>query len=377
MRTNLNLFILALLLRLMILPVYGDHMIGDEVSSIEVASTFHTEHPLATEHCMTKLEPQRTPCPVSYRPPLYPFLLSFFNTITQMRLFNIIIASLIIFPTYYLAKHYYGGEVALFASLLVAIHPFLIFKAVQLTNRSLIILLFITAYYFVVKKKWLHFALLAGLGYLANQTIVFYLPILFLLTKEKKKAFILFLIVISPWLIRNTLLFGDPTFTPAKYAFTFHHWSEIDTLEAPRPFAEYIADIGWIQAIGIRILNPLLTYVPLVRAPNPVEFVLFYHGIGAFTPIILFLAALFMLNAFSRFEWNSMMSTIVFVSLTSPILYGCLKAGGTTNEALLPLIPLYTILAAAYALEHNKIRYITILTAALFLQGCLMMLVWG
>jgi asparagine N-glycosylation enzyme membrane subunit Stt3 len=135
-------------------------------------------------------------------PPLYHLMLIFLSAVASIslldaiRFFLPIISSLTILATFWLVKSFSTKNAALFASLFMALNPYLIsgsYDSPQVIN----LLLSLFAVYFLLKDKYLHCGLILAPIYLVNtfSALVISLPILvyMLLAKRLKESLIVFI----------------------------------------------------------------------------------------------------------------------------------------------------------------------------------------
>ncbi|HKR74636.1 MAG TPA: glycosyltransferase family 39 protein, partial [Candidatus Nitrosocosmicus sp.] len=130
------------------------------------------------------------------------------------------LTSLCIASFYFFVKKYFGFEVAMFATPLLASMPGLIWFSVRIRPDILLLLLVIIALYFAGKKAT-NFNVVSSAIFVALSHFTHPLAILLgvavfisLLMRKKLKASILFLstwiVIMIPWLVRNYLIFEDP-----------------------------------------------------------------------------------------------------------------------------------------------------------------------
>tara|TARA_Y100000034_G_scaffold134260_1_gene202175 strand:- start:93 stop:1769 length:1677 start_codon:yes stop_codon:yes gene_type:complete len=165
--------------------------------------------------------------------PLYPSLISIAYIFKNMEIvffiikfLNAIFSSLIIFPSWLLAKGFLSSRKALHISILVSLMPSIFAFTPYVMGENLFYTLFLFSIYFIYKSLYRGYvySILAGLfigaTYLTRITGIILLPIagLIFLIKILKKDYSLIkkgalmlgasLITIFPWLLRNKLLFG-------------------------------------------------------------------------------------------------------------------------------------------------------------------------
>lgn len=166
-------------------------------------------------------------------PPLYPILISLSYLFNDMRivyvvvkLINSIMSSLIIFPSYLLAKEFLTKKRAFLIAILVSLLPSNFSFSPYIMSENLFYPLFMFAIYFIYKSYnegklvWILLAgIFIGLTSLTRNIGIIFLAILSLILgiklirkeymfKRTALLILLFFITMLPWLIRNGLLFG-------------------------------------------------------------------------------------------------------------------------------------------------------------------------
>ncbi len=171
--------------------------------------------------------------PTNQYPPLYPIMLSLSYLVDDMRItfflmkfINVILSSLIIFPAFFLAKEFFDDKKSLVIALVVSVLPMSFAFSGYILAENLFYPLFLAAFYFCyrsIKEDNWRWDVLAGvflaLSFLTRVialTLVFAVLVisvyLFIRRKirfgNKLLMALSFFIVISPWLVRNGLLYG-------------------------------------------------------------------------------------------------------------------------------------------------------------------------
>ncbi len=169
-----------------------------------------------------------------------PFIFLFGKTALAVKLPTMIIGTILLpILTYYLGKEFFGKKIAFLSAVSVLFYS----RALELTyagQRDTAFAFFaLCGVYFFYKalqnRKMKHFYLMGfflGISYLIRGTALLILPALliayYLIKKRIDLRFIngiLFaVLVMSPWLIRNYFVFGDPLFTANKYAQWIAAW---------------------------------------------------------------------------------------------------------------------------------------------------------
>ncbi len=172
-----------------------------------------------------------------------PFIFFLGKTAFAAKLPTMIIGT-ILFPilTYYLGKEFFDKRIGFLASVSVLFYE-AIFTLSFNGQRDMPFAFFLLAgiYFFYIglkgdKAKYFYLmGLFLGLSYLIRPSTLIFFPTLFLAYYLIKKRIELKLIygmliaalVMSPWLIRNFLVFGDPFFTANYYANWIYGWFPI------------------------------------------------------------------------------------------------------------------------------------------------------
>lgn len=169
----------------------------------------------------------------SSRPPLYPLMLAGLYIISGKSfiipvLIQSILGTLTVLFVYLIGKHLFGERVGIFASVLAAIYPYYVFHDTSIQENALFTLLTAVTIFFLLKSSKsvsLFHSFLTGiffsLAVLTRVTLLTLVPFAVLwfmvVLKNKRSQMILvmllgFIIVSTPWLIRNTIIHGKPVF---------------------------------------------------------------------------------------------------------------------------------------------------------------------
>ena len=143
------------------------------------------------------------------------------NNVDAVLIYNLIISSLTILLFYLIAKNLFNTNIALISSLIVSLNPIFILSSSRATTETNFLFFLMLAIYFFIKSSKTHkvkFYILFGgiIGFTSLVRPVAFLYIfvllflLFIVRKFQKKliiSLISFLIVLSPWIIRNYIVF--------------------------------------------------------------------------------------------------------------------------------------------------------------------------
>lgn len=180
--------------------------------------------------------------PTMSREPFYPFFLACLYTLFGHRIFVVYIVQILLFSitcifSFLIAKEIFGEKIAKYSVLLTALCPTLVNYAMLLYSENVFIFLFILTIYFFIRAyvnnrdtKWFIFSgFLLGLTTLCKGIMSFFFVFFIILIYLNVKSFIgflkgyalkiilfllIFLITVSPWIIRNYNLFGILNLNP-------------------------------------------------------------------------------------------------------------------------------------------------------------------
>lgn len=170
--------------------------------------------------------------------PLYSIIMSIsyiFNDMNNvyiaMKVINAFISSLIIFPAFFLAKEFLSTKKSFLFSVLISVLPSNFAFSPYIMTENLFYLLFLASIYFIYKsfnENKIKYDLLAsifiGLSFLTRAlafVLIILVGILFVykitIREYKLKEFLMklvyyiipFLLIVSPWIIRNSFLFNN------------------------------------------------------------------------------------------------------------------------------------------------------------------------
>lgn len=171
----------------------------------------------------------------SIYPPLYPIVISISNIFENMglvmiliKLINSLLINAIIFPIYYIAKRFMAEKKSVMAAVLTSIiPPFVLFPAYVMSENlfyPLFIFSIFCMYQSIIKNslKWdILTGIFIGLSYLtkinalALIAMIISMPFLIIVLRLPKKQLLnkslvlaIAFLVISPWLVRNGMLYG-------------------------------------------------------------------------------------------------------------------------------------------------------------------------
>ncbi|MGC8976138.1 MAG: ArnT family glycosyltransferase [Candidatus Ratteibacteria bacterium] len=164
----------------------------------------------------------------SFRPPLYPFIISIFYYLNfdllGIRIFQVLLSTFSIYIIYLIGKETFNEKVALVSSFICVFYPYFIFYNGFLLTETVFIFLTLLSILYLINcvekngKMSFKTGIFIGLAGLTRPTFQLYLPIgilhIFFLREKlniklKKILFISFgfCLTLSPWIIRNYIIF--------------------------------------------------------------------------------------------------------------------------------------------------------------------------
>lgn len=196
---------------------------------------------------------------VDYRPPLIPFLLSFFYKLDNFenvsRVFMILLNSLSIPTIYFLGKEI-NPKVGLLSAIILVLLPFHIQTSRWMMTDAANMLFLMLFTLFLLKKRPILSGFFAGLSFLTKFTSVIFIPAIFMIVFYRSKEsrflfrFLIGLTIIIPYLVFNQLYYGS------AFDFFFKAIEGVANKETTTPFF-----ILWLfyDLIGI-VLLPFFLY---------------------------------------------------------------------------------------------------------------------
>lgn len=293
------------------------------------------------------------PHPHDWMPPLFPILSTGFvllgaSPFLAGKLVSVFAGSLLPVALYLVGKELGGEKVGLLSGYLAAFSaPLMFYSSVAMTDMLFCLLVTLSIFSMLKvfsqegeasKRHWVNLGLIIGISYLCRPTAVLILLTLvsgwLLLYRTRQPRTIIGLIimavcfgaVISPWLVRNYVLLGDPfasvpgyhlwtTHEGAYYDFDYHRYQPIDLLLKPSTWRSTFSYIT-------RILMDLSFALPI-------------SGLA----IIGFLLAI----SNDERSWILLVYVLLVFSLA-----GFNRSGGTWIRHVLPSLP-FLLLASSYA----------------------------
>lgn len=257
------LFVLAKLLLSSFIP--APSALSDDYVYAKMAQSFHDSLEFSVHGVLTH-----------QYPPLYPVLLSFsyvfdgmMDVYFFMKLLNVLVSSLVIFPVFLLAREFLSERRSLLVAVLASLLPSNFAFSGYLLAENLFYPLFMFSAYSIYKSFvegslwWDFFAgLSVGLTVLARVSGLVLLPLVFfilvarlflkpnLVFEVKKKLFMLlvFVLTVLPWVVSNVSLFGfSISGILGSYSVEFSEGRVTDNFTALLPFFTWVFSyIGYL-----------------------------------------------------------------------------------------------------------------------------------
>lgn len=223
------LILLGIILRITVVIIWGDFSKNYYWEYGEIAkniihgngySLFYMENSELKYHFNEKVKPAKS----AYMPPGYVYFLVPFVHLNDIAvrniliyLFHILFASIVIYLVYLLTKKIFNETSALIAAVISALLPEFIYAVLSFSPVVIYHLLILSLLILLnakgVKFHYLYIAILLALTiYFRSEFVLFFVMIISFLLYQKKfkiaiKIFLIVLVFIIPWSIRNYLVF--------------------------------------------------------------------------------------------------------------------------------------------------------------------------
>jgi len=390
-QTLLLVWIVAVIMRLVLMTIIKSPLNGDEFVHFSIGKSFLGSH-WASSDIIDNFYTPHTEFPffLNYRPPLYNFVLGFafslFGTSYPVgQILTGFFGAFLVFPTYLISRKFFGKNAAALSSLLVSINPFLVSNSVSITPKIFAAFFILNSIYFGFSKKeyWHYFSMNFALAYLSHYTALwFFIPVAvhhalkhkFNLLKKREVwlSALLIIILLSPWFVRNAILYGNPFYSTTRYIPILPNWF---VYSAPRPptLGEYLSDVGGLKnALAIRLINIVTSYFPpppgFGNSPHGLSYMLRWNLSGIISPLVFILGAMFLLVLITKKKiTHPLILTVAIPSLVAPLAIGWVEPNGVATPSLYALVPIFSIAAIAY-IEHVNKRYKKYLITILILS---------
>jgi hypothetical protein len=199
--------------------------------------------------------------------------------------------------------------------------------------------------------------------------VFFIIPTIAYAAYKRQKVLLtlaVFLLVCSPWFVRNILEFGDPLYTSSRYLSIMSNIEEYHAFSPPT-HSGYLQKVGLVGAVTARLINMVTSYVPPPHKALEygVTWTLSYPLIGIITPAVLAVG----LIAAIVYRRNPLVIIILLASALAPITMGFPRANGVSIDNLSPIVPLAGILAFGWLHQTKRRGWMLTLMLLLLMQG--------
>jgi hypothetical protein len=396
----IKVFVVALLMGYLTHFVSIHPESADGLYQITVAESFLSEDWMAVDFVANHFMGFGFPWHVSFRPPLNSFglglafsLLGYSYTIAK--LYSAFYIAPLAVVTYLLAGRLFDSKTALLSSLLlVCLNPIVLSMGFDVhVYHVAAYFSFCFLYLWVRRVHWFYLAVGAGALYLMHPICVVFMGVLFLYEVYRRGWGILdyadvrvayfivvALVVASPWLIRNHMVFGNPFYTTGRHVMFYRVWEDHFRLNPPTAssYISYISDpknlilvkggsvaktmipppysFTYSRFQPLALIDPIaLQYCVAGILTYPLFFVCLYYALRQFNRLVPFLfwgsliAAMVLFGLRHDYERSLMFPEVLLLGV-----YGLSKV--KENKKILALIVLFIVFQSTVLYIH-KIRY--------------------
>lgn len=259
---SMVLFCIAAILRAAYVLTYGYSIGGDATSYIDIAKNIVFNHAFALTNGSGFSY-------TAFRPFLYPVLIAAFWTedeppIVPILIAQVVLGSLTVVLTYFIARKHFSRFVAFSSASLLVLSPMTLNFTAAILTETLFTFTLVAACYFWGSKSGVTSGFFFGLTFLTRPIIfpvLLLLPLISFLPNFRNSRKLLFTITIfsilvaSPWIVRNSMLFGQFTLTQSSGYGTNLLFGTIDTPLYGDDIWSWISKLPMVQ--GERGLNEI------------------------------------------------------------------------------------------------------------------------
>ncbi len=362
-------------------------VVGDSFYHFASAKSFYTDEWM-TSGIITNYWTQHTgfPFPESYRPPLQDYLhylgmlfnrADYVSAASTTLLFGV----LTILVVHMIASNLADRRTADYAAALAALNFFMISRSVELEPRMFAAFYVLSMLYYYLEGKSTLASAAAALAYLTHYTTIWFsiAIVVYHITCKRANLILMrhialalvFLVIVSPWLVRNIVLFGNPLYSTARYVPLMSSWEGYYRLTPPT-FGSYLAELGgWptggFNAFAARAINLMTTYLP--PPTKALEYGLawtlknsFFSLVG---PLAFAAALIYLIRSHSMPRLKPILFMAAFTGVIAPLYMGYPKSDGASIDFLSPLIPVALILCGCHISKRPKIAVVVFLSVLL------------
>jgi len=275
-------FLIALAIRFVLQFFFDAPIVGDSYFHMDMARTFTTNNWFEVNAVDNLWSGVRFPFPEEYRPPFFNFVMGFFFNIFGVsfyigKVLNVIIGSILVLSTYLIVRRFGSERVSVIAAFFIALNPLIISQSLETEVRIFASLLSLLSIYFFIKGRnfWLYSGAFLGLVYMTHYAPATILAVTYaayfllfdrksLLSKYSIILVLSFLVVSSPWLIRNQIVYNNMFYSTSKYAAFVDEYNQFLSLDKPKleGFVSHVASDP-VKFFFVKATNVFRTFFPV------------------------------------------------------------------------------------------------------------------
>lgn len=282
------------------------------------------------------------------------------------QIITIILNSLYLIPSYFIARKMFNDQVAKISTLFMIFVPALIFNTIYTWPKNIAAGGILAMIYFLFfsdnKHRYIYAGIFGGLAFLFHNYTIFYIIITFIVLLWKKVSFkniVIFAIPISVMASLHYLwvYISYGTIPPNGYLYiifaTKGYYQALN--RDPEIFTDFFATSPF-ELIFIRIITILttLTPAPLLGVQFPTYNPLYYY-VKSYAGGLSTLMYVFLLFHLKKLYSNK----IIFIYLLIPFLIGVIIWGyrdwGLVSQNLQPTVPLIIMIGINSAYKNKKL----------------------
>ena len=327
------------------------HVSGDACWHISASRIIAEERIIPLNEGIGRQEP-------FWAPPLFHIVSAFIYSVsgnaadTAVKFISPTFAILTLILTFLIVKQIFNSKIGLYTLVFLAFIPLFMDYAIFSYVESMLTFFVVLSIYFAIKNRIILASIATGLGILTKYNALFIIPLLIYiiyknnkgLTKNILTVILLPLIIASPWLIRNWILFGNPIWPFLNFIFNGVQGASYSGFHLSR-----LVDINLITH----------TYLGLFGVPNGNPENLFFFDIPFLTLMIIiwllgtfiFILPLIYIFFIKKIKNTTLLSVWIVLYTVLFLLY-IPNVGFGVSRIIIPAIP---ALAIIWAHGFNKI----------------------
>jgi hypothetical protein len=353
------------------LPLTPYH--ADGIFQMIAAESFTTEDWMSANFIDNYFEPVEFPQPITYRPPLNNLNMGYIMSLLGIsydsaKAYALTFTAALALMLYCIVKRIYDEKTAKISALtLAAANPYVIALALKADVYNIAAYICLCLLLLIkTKKSPVLLAVAASAAYLTHAmgTVFIISLILYHIIKDRRNLrayvnersltlFLVFLLCVSPILIRNQLLFSKPTHSSSAYMPYLLDLEDYYRLEPPKPakYINHMLDIKnlilikggalWKTFMPVPYSMAFQRFQPLALL-DPIEWR--YSMSGLLSIPLLIMCLLYLVK-----DWRKLIPAIFFISL----VISALVFGIRVSYAISTMYPI-TLLLGAYGLYRIR-----------------------